>query len=219
MKHIFTLIAALAVLALATVTPTRYSLPRPAQSVRPLIAAIFDHSTGTSPLRNTCTVSSVGQSLWLTAAHCVFDTNTETPERYPGLMQIEGHDVSVTAVNFTYDVILVTTPGFSIPALKMTSRGPTYQDVLHIWGYPDGTDDVMVFDGIVASPAFHAREKVVLLTTLPVARGNSGSPVLNTHDQLVSMTIFGNATNDRVSILSGGVSFDDLTTFLHPFLK
>ena len=172
--------------------------PRLLDSVRPLsMIVLHDVTTNIDIYRNICTVSSINAllHLWLTAAHCILDTETSedgtsitTPTS--GLM-IEGHLVYTVKLDKSVDLAVLFTPNFSLPVLRLASRAPLWEDRIRVVGYPFGFTAATIVEGTIATPEepfFDAQFlPSYMLFTAQVAPGNSGSPVINTRGEIVSV--------------------------------
>ena len=156
----------------------------------------------------TCSTSSVGHKTWLTAAHCVSDL---------GAVTIGGQLAFPYVIDIENDLALLVAPFNSKPALRLAKKAPDYGDRVYIAGYPRGIGPLVV-SGEVASPAV-AWPIFGLRMTLSSSgcQGNSGSPITNTQNELVSVLQLG--MDAPCSPLMGGSTFQVLKMFLEKYLQ
>ncbi len=179
---------------------------KPARSVFPLS---WDGS-------NHCTISSINekQGYWLTAAHCV--------DGEPKLYEINGHRAWVIKKNPVLDLAILVTVDWTVPALKLSKDAPKPGDDIGMWGHPLGWDSLMFFKGYVANPSFTEPGVVegvpAALYGLIAAPGNSGSAVLNKHDEMIGCLQWAVHTGS-FAFVSGGVDYDHFYAFVVPFTK
>ena len=177
--------------------------PRLLDSVRPLSQIVLrDFTTDTIAYRNICTVSSINTALhlWLTAAHCVFDTRMDEDgvvTTVPATdLAIEGHLAFLVKSDATIDLAILLTPDFALPALRLAGRGPFWEDAVRVVGHPFGYPSVTIVAGTVSNPdaapfAQTGFAPSYMFITAPVAPGNSGSPIVNSRGEIVSVLQIG----------------------------
>ena len=194
-------------------------------SVRPLSQIVLrDFTTGVIAYRNICTVSAINTSthLWLTAAHCVVDTYMDeegvvTTRPAVGLA-IEGHLAFIVKLDEAIDLAILITPDFSLPALRFADKGPFWEETIRVVGHPFGYPSVTIVAGTVSNPDAAPFVQTgfapsYMFVTAPVAPGNSGSPIVNSRGEIVSVLQIGwgrgyspggGATYARLKAFAGG---------------
>lgn len=178
------------------------------QSVYPLQVPVPDEN-GIGKLAHICTVSSIGDGEWLTAAHCVAQYTTR---RY----YIAGDLVAVVKIDVNLDLAKLATRHAAAPALKVAETAPEITDPVIVAGYPLGFADVNVTLGTMSGYQLLEAEGTFwpyALFAVAGAPGNSGSPVLNTDREIVSVVQIGFA-RDTFSPQLGGVLYETLRLFL-----
>ena len=194
-------------------------------SVRPLSQIVRrDFTTGVIAYRNICTVSAINTitHLWLTAAHCVVDTYTDedgiVTTRPAAGLAIEGHLAFIVKLDEAIDLVILITPDFSLPALRLADKGPFWEDAVRVIGHPYGDPNVTIVPGTVSNPNARSTNEdlqrgfapaYMYVTTL-VAPGNSGSPIVNARGELVSVLQIGWG---RVFSHGGGSPYAALKAF------
>ena len=169
--------------------------PRLLDSVRPLSqVTLRDFTTNMITYRNICTVSSINAALhlWLSAAHCVLDEDADNAPR-PGLT-IFGHLVFIVKTDITADLAILLTPDYAAHALRLASNGPLWEDAIRVVGYSFGLPSITITPGTVSNPDGICLPGVAssyMLFTAAVAAGQSGSPVVNSRGQIVSVVQIG----------------------------
>ena len=178
--------------------------PRLLDSVRPLSQVVLrDFTTNTMAYRNICTVSSINAALhlWLTAAHCVLDEQLSdygeeprAPRPTQGLT-IEGKLAFIVKTDTVIDLAILFTPDLALPALRLARKGPFWEDTIRVIGHPFGYPSVTIVAGTVSNPdAEFVRAGFApsyMFVTAPVAPGNSGSPIVNSRGEIVSVLQIG----------------------------
>ena len=193
--------------AIATAT-----LPKVAESVRPL-EYNWTTDTGESFRANTCTVTSINKAahLWLTAAHCVLNNSGQ----FKGIFTISGHEVWPRKIDAKADLAVLYTPDYSLPALKVATVAPFYTDDIVIWGHPLGLSEIVFVRGYVAAPVITlSNGRKFLLFSAPIAPGNSGSAVLNSRNEIVSVAQVVFNVFPAFEPMGGGVLFNTMKGFL-----
>ena len=194
-------------------------------SVRPLSQIVLrDFTTNKITYRNICTVSSINAALhlWLTAAHCVLDERmdedgvvTITPTT--GLA-IEGKLAFIVKTDAVIDLAILFTPDLALPALRLAGKGPFWEDTIRVIGHPFGYPSVTIVAGTVSNPDAEPFVQAgfapsYMFITAPVAPGNSGSPIVNSRGEIVSVLQIGwgrgyspggGATYARLKAFAGG---------------
>ena len=172
-------------------------------SVRPLSQIVStDHTTRIQAYRNICTVSSINAALrlWLAVAHCAIDeiihTDGSTTVAPITGLTIMGHLAFVVKIDTEIDLAILFVPGLSLPALRLASKGPFWEDEIRAVGYPFGYPDVTITAGTVSNPnsTLDSNPRFApsyMLVTALVAPGSSGSPVVNSRGEIVSVLQIG----------------------------
>ena len=159
-----------------------------------------------------CTASSINEKkrYWLTAAHCVSD-DTET-------LLILDEAVTVLVNDIPNDLAILSTPTKSLPRLKLAKNGPTYGDRVVLVGYngPMQMRGPILTFGWVSHPSivvFQQKGWTVpyMILQIPGAPGHSGSPVVNTQDEIVSVLQWG--WSKEWGPVGGGVVFAVLEAY------
>lgn len=183
------------------------------KSVQP-IQGVF----GTGELRNFCSSASINQQkhYWLTAAHCV--------EEDGYLRYVGGDQIKVLMRDVVNDVAVFTTVRVFAPALKLAKEAPKTGDIAMIAGYPFGILDPFVTFGKVISPSAQlcegeeefCGERRFLFVDAMAAPGNSGSAIMNSKGELISVLQIGYG---RVFGPGGGAPYAVLKQYASYFEK
>ena len=153
------------------------------QSVRGLQTPV-EGMDGTVELMTMCTawptISAQNLSVWMTAAHCIFDDHGKPSD----VLTIEGKRVVVE--KYFYD----ERRGWDVALLRGGPRVRPFQVALgnalsvfdQLWssGYPHGANDQHTVTGTYAGS-----EDELDLYSMPVMPGMSGSPVVDTKSGMV----------------------------------
>jgi S1-C subfamily serine protease len=174
-------ICAILVLAAPTTSGAKSSL---LEAVRPL------QITFQGKVRNICTVSQINKTYgyWLTAAHCVDDPRLE--------YRIMDEVVVVMVVDVAHDLAILSTPTVRAGAtLKLATKAPVFnsdeQEQVRVAGYPLGYETPFLTHGFLTNPALTLDGQVFAIFQLVGAPGNSGSPIVNNKDEVVSVLQIG----------------------------
>lgn len=167
---------------------------------------------------NGCTVTSINQEkhYWLTAAHCVDASGDDEPT----VRAIMGEPIEPVAVDYKVDVAVVQTARASAPALKLATTAPQLEDPIRMVGYPFGFPFQVTVTGAVAAldaPLANEDGSVTrfMLVNMTGAPGNSGSAILNTAGEVVSVLQIG--WGRSFSPMMGGVPFSELSAYRRYF--
>lgn len=194
------------------VLPTVACAADPADSVFPLQMIRVEASEDgfgevSATLANICTVTSINEKQhgWLTAAHCVDD---DAP-RY-----IMGEQVRIVLRDVPNDIAFLQTTRVSAPAVPLAATAPAVKDAVCVVGYPLGFTFQVTTLGTVAalSAPLDPKGPPYTLFNVTGARGNSGSPILNSAGEIVSVLQIG-FSQFSFSPMVGGVRFDALAAY------
>ena len=164
-------------------------------SVRPLAVPIVEVTTtetGTTvagAFANFCTTSSINEKkhYWLTAAHCV---EGEGQKFY-----VMGEEVQVIVRDVGNDIAIVSTPQASLRGLPLAKKSPVLGDFVQLGGHPLGWPTISLITGTVMNlqvnpfPEKWPHEHMIVQSV--VAPGASGSPVVNSRGEIVSVVQIG----------------------------
>lgn len=208
----------IAVLVAATIHASvglSFATKTPEKSVVAL-QAVAPNAEGFPVLKNFCTATSISESghLWLTAAHCVAPVKDEAGQEWDFPRYIMGDLVFPVVVSVEKDLAVVYTLHASAPALKVAKKAPKHFDKLVVWGHPFGYGTVFPFIGYVSVLEWLelGNEKPYMVYHLTGAPGNSGSAVLNSRNEIISVLQIG--WGRSFSPVTGGATFEELTRFL-----
>lgn len=175
-------------------------------SIRPLQMASIE----TGELRNICTTSSINEKkdYWITAAHCVADDDP----RY-----IEGTAVFVTEKDVDLDLAVLTAPMMDVKAIDLAQQGPKVGDEALIAGHPFGYPGLFLTQGHVANVDADLDDTHrFMILDVAIAPGNSGSPVLDKHGDMISILQVGWG---GYSPVGGGATWRDLARFAGKYFR
>lgn len=173
---------------------------RVVRSVQLLTARIDGH------LRPICTTASINEEmhLWITAAHCVD----------AGPLFIQQQPVSTVVVWNTADLALLFTPTFAAPALRVADEAPEVGDKVSVVGYPFGIKQPQLFQGYVSSVGMDIVYGHKYGLDVTICGGNSGSPVVNKQDELVSVIQAGIDSPQGCYVFTAGATLQDIRGLL-----
>jgi S1-C subfamily serine protease len=189
------------------------------ESVRPLQVVGTDEETGANVYRNICTTTSINeaQHLWLTAAHCV--GNPQTQELDGKLRFIQQSPAWVLDVNFPMDLAVVQAPLIRVPGLRMQPYDVVFGQKVYVAGHPLGYAALFLTQGWVANPRAHldpTDTSDYMLLNVAAAPGNSGSAVLNEKGEVVSVVQVGWTP---FGAMHGGAPWRNLFTFAWKYFQ
>jgi hypothetical protein len=178
----------------------------PPQGIQPLLTA-----GGTQD----CTAFSVNERehVWLTAAHCLDEADPEFIQLY-----LFHARVKQLAFDRTLDLCIFKGT-FGAPALRFSPMPPESGDRIHVEGFFDESRFPTVFEGMYYSEGIvrNIRTKQFLLRAvflLHVNPGQSGSPIMNDREEVISVAQLGFEKGD----MAAGVTFPELKAFVEPYL-
>lgn len=135
------------------------------------------------------TAFAVGEDLLLTAAHVAEGARTISVQRPSG----EVAPAEVVGMVRDHDVALLrSTEPLEVPALELAESVPGRGSPLAVLGYPLGTYDLRIVQGLVAGlpePVEYDGQRVdrAFITDAAVNGGNSGGPVLDTSGRVIGL--------------------------------
>lgn len=180
--------------------------PKILSSITPLQFSASDDS-----LQNYCTAGKINgeKGLWLTAAHCVDDH-----------MYMQGKPVFVIDVNEAKDLAVVMSPTAVGTPLQLADRPSDWGGRVETAGYSFGYPKPFYFTGNVAHPGFvfPGEDQEFVLYDMPVAGGQSGSPILNNKGKLVGVMQVGFRA-ETFGVVSGGAPFRYVKEFAGKYFK
>lgn len=174
-------------------------------SIRPL-----QMQSESGELRNICTASSINEKkdYWITAAHCVADGG----QRY-----IEGTGVFTTEMDEALDLAVLTAPAMDVKAIKLAGRQPSIGDKAYIAGHPFGYPSLFLTQGHVAVVDGDLEDgRHFMVLDVAIAPGNSGSPVLNSKGEMMSILQVGWG---GYSPVGGGSTWSNLVRFAGKYFR
>jgi S1-C subfamily serine protease len=175
----------------------------PLRSVEPIAQVIYPENGAAPYFGNVCTAASINekQHYWLTAQHCIADE---------GPHYIAGQPVGYVMKDATNDLAIVSTPVLSVPALKLAKAAPVVRDPIVVIGHPLGQIFPVVVSGPIAAEQVQMGDAGrFMLLQIPGAPGNSGSPVLNINNEIVSVVQRGPSPSNWGSVMAS-CTFDKL---------
>lgn len=214
-------VVAATVLALSLI-PSSHRVADLSQSIRPLAwtSEVTDDfgETVSITVRNHCTawayrtIANPTVTHWITAAHCILNEDTGAYEDHD--YQISGERVYPEVWLWPQDIASLSA-GPSAPGLRLAPYAAEIGDRLRIRGYPFGWSSLLTVFGYVGARGIHFPDDpdpvMYDLYVVPIAPGDSGSPVFNTKDQVVGLLQIG--WGRGFSPISGGLDLQTLRVF------
>jgi len=192
------------VLCLILAAPSFAGWTRVAESVQPLQAM-----SDAGELRNICTTTSINRAngYWLTAAHCV---NAPT--------FIQGEETVVVARDTELDIAVLHTPTVRVKALRLQRTQPKRGQRILMVGHPLGLS-TQLFQGHISalSTNLPGSAKPYMMFDMTACGGNSGSSVVNSQDEIVSILQVG--FGQGCSALTGGAPWAVLVKFIGQYVE
>lgn len=178
------------------------------QSVRPIQTPKVD-AFGIRTLGNICTATSINSDkhYWLTAAHCVVN-----PEIY-----VANRHADVVFSDAEADLAVLHTEGYSLPSLKLRGSRPAVEQPILMVGHPVGLPQVQVFHGRISSLRTVMEDGDYMMFDMTACGGNSGSAVVDSNDQVVSVLQIG--FGEGCSAFSGGAPWETLARLVYKYFK
>ena len=167
-------------------------------------------------IRNHCTIwayqqpSNPSKTHWITAAHCILDEETGAYEDHD--YQIDGHRVYPEYWLWPQDIASLS-GDYDAPGLLLGSP-VSVEDIVAMRGYIFGNDSAMVtVKGTVAALGFHfpGNEWFYTLLQMPIAPGNSGSPIFDHNDGVIGVAQVG---FNGYSPIAGALDYRTFRLFL-----
>lgn len=156
---------------------------------------------------NICTAGAINRTehYWITAAHCVTDIGEEG--RF-----IENSPAKVIEADFVADIAVIQVLNYTAGhGLRLQQRIPVWLQEILIAGYPFGLDYVFVTRGHIANPQAMLGGQEFMIFNAAAAPGNSGSPVMNTEGEVLSILQIG--WGRSFSPVSGGAAYPNIKKF------
>lgn len=193
--RLVSLLLAIALLIL----PTTAMAGRPSQRVYGAVLPITFNG------RNVCTATKINakRDLWLTAAHCIAKEGED--------MRIGGVPVLVHDITVALDMAVLFVPGVKAATLKLARHRPEVGSHVRMVGHPNGYGDVQFFQGYVSSLNTVLDGEPFMMFGMLACGGNSGSAVLNSRNEVVSVLQIGHGR--PCDVFSGGSRWTDLVRF------
>lgn len=211
--------------ASAFLFPSRSRVKDLNASIRPLawttdVMDMWGESVDHQEVRNHCTAwayrtpANPTKTHWITAAHCILDEDTGAYQDRD--YQINGKRVYPENWLFPQDIASLSSD-VDAPGLSLAPSQGEVGDVLLIRGYPLGWKFLLTTFGHMGalSVSFPEDAEGVYynLYVVPAAPGNSGSPVFNTHDEVLGLLQIG--WGRGFSPVSGGVDLATIRVFMN----
>lgn len=128
----------------------------------------------------SCTTGMIQEKrgLWITAAHCVLNNGT---------LSIGKKIATLVDADMENDIAILSIPGVSAVALPLATRAPETGDEIGIIGYPHGIGPMYTRGHISTARQQASNGLHYMFYTAVACPGSSGSPVVNTKGQIVSI--------------------------------
>lgn len=165
-----------------------------------------------------CTANSINQKmgLWLTAFHCVrgggedFRIEDRSDPEHPF------HAATVVVSDEAHDMVVLLTMGLRVPALRLAQVAPVVGEDVSMVGYPGGLRQPQFIRGYLSHPDTQIpNEGRYQMFGMPVCGGHSGSAIVNSEGELVSVVQVGPGT--PCAPMTGGATFQALVNFTARF--
>lgn len=185
------------------ITCAAASLDTAIASTRPL--QVYDVADGEAHYDSICSAVSINgkAGFWLTAAHCVVSAMENGVKTY-----IDGHETYVTLLDEGQDIAIIRTPDYALKAKKVAKKAPKRGDRIFLLGYPYNMN-LQYFQGYISSTDTTIETGRVMVFDMSVCPGNSGGPVFNTNNELVSVMQIGYGRSGCAAI-SAGLTWEKL---------
>ena len=178
---------------------------------------------------NVCTAWSLKDTgRWVTAVHCLGMLKDEEAEpgeedeeeaaTPPPVYKVQDQ-IATVLILFIEDDLAVLTTQEGAPAVRLARRAPAMGDPVHMIGYPLGLAQPMYTMGIIANPQVVATSRWVagLWAGIPVCQGESGSPLLNAADEV--LTVFQRLPTAPCAAFAVGIPWETMVKDLKPLTK
>ena len=192
MKKLLSLLLAAFILVGCSFKPSP-SFESPNQLLQYLrsVASLSIEVPGTSSYQPVCSTMSIneGKKYWLTAAHCVVGVGEK--------FFILGDDAYPVLIDATNDLAILKTQKVSLPGRALAKSAPTYGDKIILIGYPGPLEmkEASFAFGWVSHPKLKLMDNPwdpflnhpFMVIQTAAAPGNSGSGILNSRGEVVSV--------------------------------
>lgn len=152
------------------------SAPAALRALRPIEPLVVDGAI-------ICTTFSVAdRGRWVTALHCQpEDDDAAQPMHIAGML-------ATPLQTWPDDDLLLLGTAIGVTGLRLAEAAPRMGERLTLFGYALGEEPGVYTEGLVAQPAFPGLSLFpMLMTTIPVCGGHSGSPIVTPAGAVVSM--------------------------------
>jgi S1-C subfamily serine protease len=130
------------------------------------------------------------------------------PRVSPRNFYIDGHPAVVILADFETDIAVLATADYAVPSLKLAKAGPEYLAIITTAGYPYGLGPVINV-GYVSNPSMEdPRAKAYMLMAIASCPGNSGGPILNSKNEVIS--VMQTSSGVGCAGVMGGAPYNDL---------
>ena len=157
----------------------------------------------------------LAKGFWLTAAHCV---EGDTPL---WIGDAPAYRTDATDIVGAGDMAIVFSPTASAPVdLKLAKFPPKHGDVIRVVGFPAGVGPILT-QGFVGSPLvfLHYYGEWLMSLDVSICGGNSGSAVLNSKGEVISVLTRYHYPRPPCMALAGGPPWAQLVSFAHEYFR
>lgn len=193
MKPFLTTMLTMVLVLLPTPKPATFDL---SHSISPIEAKWTDDK---GPEDSTiCSAGYLGSNLWLTAGHC-FSPDSDDQTDFKFFINKKPMSLIMLAPDEDIAVVAAEPPKGMVP-LHLAPNDLKKGEEVFAEGFPGGSYDSFFVSGRVMNLAFHIEERTYVVTSMIVAPGMSGSPVVNAEGKVVGVLQAGWGTAQWKSI-------------------